>query len=94
MTACMGDVVIELPKHDPEYRRAPVGYNCAVYEFRWGSGLTMLDDVVAVSLHIEAGALITAEVTQRYLASSLATHNVALVDRVTRWTVAGFRERA
>jgi hypothetical protein len=79
-----GELVIEWPDSGGDYRQAPAGRQVVVYEHRAGSGLTLLTDVVSLTLHASPASLITA---------TLIRHRELATEEST-WVVVGMRMRA
>jgi hypothetical protein len=90
-TEYAGELVIEWPETDGEFRHAVAGTMTAPYEFRMGYGLTLLEDVTALTVRVSVKDVITAEVTRLRLTGD---PDEPFTEEVSTWLVVGFRTRA
>jgi hypothetical protein len=89
-TEYAGELVIEWPDQRGEYRRPIAGTFTTLYEFRFGYGLELLSDVVAMELHADAVSWMTADLTRD---RPTGDPDAPYAREVSRWIVAGFRLR-
>jgi len=78
-----GELVIEWPDSRGEYRRPISGKFTNLYEFRFGYGLELLPNVLAMELHADAEGFMTADLTR----------STPDGDEVSTWSVVGMRLR-
>lgn len=83
-----GELFIEFP--DEELHTFPAGREVVVYEYRSSGGLTMLDNVTSLELHVSANRVIEATLTRSVLTDD---EDIPIRCETSNWLVRGIRTR-